>query len=150
MIRNATIFCKHFRFFAFNWNAMLNCIFDIHATIAFHNFEFIHSMRWRRFAITKIHCIRCDDDNSQRRFRDFLSFWNKKKSVNFDDIFQKNSVNVFATMISNYETYIFFLFLRNRSFFRKFASLFDLKQRFLNDFDKKIRLTRKNNNILML
>ena len=106
--------------------------------------------------------IRCDDDNSQwqefiafdamttARNDDFVTSWNKKKSVNFDDISQIVLSVLFATMISNYEMYIFSLFLRNRSFLQKFASLFDLKQRFLDKVDRKIVLNEKDNSILML
>ena len=134
MMRNMTILCKYFRLFEllYFWYSCDNC-----------NAQF----RVRR--------IRCDDDNL--KWRQFIAFnamtisWFVKMRTriscwNFSD----NSVNVFRNQISNYESYVFSFLLRDRSFFQKFESLFDLKQRFLDSIDKKIELKKENDSILMI
>ena len=86
MIRNTTIFYEHFRFFVFDWNAMLNCVFNIHVTITFHNFKFMHSIRRKQFTIITIFWIRRNDD--------FVIRWNEIENINFDTY--DNFVNFFC------------------------------------------------------
>ena len=136
MIRNATTFCKHFRLFAFNWIAMLNYIFDIHATIVSNSYvcrdddsDFLRSIQWKQFTM--------------------ISSWlfEMKTKISCWKIFD-NFVNIFCNDDQQLQILCFFIELRrtsshyieqNYSFFQKFVSLFDLKQRVLNDFDKKIK-----------
>ena len=80
----------------------------------------------------------------------FVTSWREKKSMNLDNTSQIVLSMLFATMASNYEMYIFSLLLRDRPVLQKLESLFGLKQRFLDDVDRRIRLTRGDSNILML